>query len=138
MLAQSAAEVGELVDGQRTWQQDDVTYAADAVYLKIDKHTVKLSAKLYPNRIQDEVWQPFLTLVRTMHDPASTLEQVDAVCGRSNLIDIELFRQALFAWDNLANNTYYYGAENCGRMALHLRALGPGPDLREWLGCLRQ
>ena len=109
MLAQSAAEVGELVDGQRTWQQDDVTYAADAVYLKIDKHTVKLSAKLYPNRIQDEVWQPFLTLVRTMHDPASTLEQVDAVCGRSNLIDIELFRQALFAWDNLANNTYYYG-----------------------------
>ena len=109
MLAQSAAEVGELVDGQRTWQQDDVTYAADAVYLKIDKHTVKLSAKLYPNRIQDEVWQPFLTLVRTMHDPASTLEQVDAVCDRSNLIDIELFRQALFAWDNLANNTYYYG-----------------------------
>ena len=109
MLAQSAAEVGELVDGQRTWQQDDVTYAADAVYLKIDKHTVKLSAKLYPNCIQDEVWQPFLTLVRTMHDPASTLEQVDAVCDRSNLIDIELFRQALFAWDNLANNTYYYG-----------------------------
>ena len=109
MLAQSAAEAGELVDGQRTWQQDDVTYAADAVYLKIDKHTVKLSAKLYPNRIQDEVWQPFLTLVRTMHDPASTLEQVDAVCDRSNLIDIELFRQALFAWDNLANNTYYYG-----------------------------
>ena len=111
MLAQSAAEVGELVDGQRTWQQDDVTYAADAVYLKIDKHTVKLSAKLYPNRIQDEVWQPFLTLVRTMHDPASTLEQVDSVCDRSNLIDIELFRQALFAWDNLANNTYYYGQE---------------------------
>ena len=109
MLAQSAAEVGELVDGQRTWQQDDVTYAADAVYLKIDKHTVKLSAKLYPNRIQDEVWKPFLTLVRTMHDPASTLEQVDTVCDRSNLIDIELFRQALFAWDNLANNTYYYG-----------------------------
>lgn len=109
MLAQSAAEVGKLVDGQRTWQQDDVTYAADAVYLKIDKHTVKLSAKLYPNRIQDEVWQPFLTLVRTMHDPASTLEQVDAVCDQSNLIDIELFRQALFAWDNLANNTYYYG-----------------------------
>ena len=109
MLAQSAAEVGELVDGQRTWQQDDVTYAADAVYLKIDKHTVKLSAKLYPNRIQNEVWQPFLTLVRTMHDPASTLEQVDTVCDRSNLIDIELFRQALFAWDNLANNTYYYG-----------------------------
>lgn len=109
MLAQSAAEVGELVDGQRTWQQDDVTYDADAVYLKIDKHTVKLSAKLYPNRIQDEVWQPFLTLVRTMHDPASTLEQVDTVCDRSNLIDIELFRQALFAWDNLANNTYYYG-----------------------------
>ena len=109
MLAQSAAEVGELVDGQRTWQQDDVTYAADAVYLKIDKHTVKLSAKLYPNRIQDEAWQPFLTLVRTMHDPASTLEQVDAVCDQSNLIDIELFRQALFAWDNLANNTYYYG-----------------------------
>lgn len=109
MLAQSAAEVGELVDGQRTWQQDDVTYAADAVYLKIDKHTVKLSAKLYPNRIQDEVWKPFLTLVRTMHDPAGTLEQVDTVCDRSNLIDIELFRQALFAWDNLANNTYYYG-----------------------------
>lgn len=109
MLAQSAAEVGELVDGQRTWQQDDVTYAADAVYLKIDKHTVKLSAKRYPNCIQDEVWQPFLTLVRTMHDPASTLEQVDAVCDRSNLTDIELFRQALFAWDNLANNTYYYG-----------------------------
>lgn len=109
MLAQSAAEVGELVDGQRTWQQDDVAYAADAVYLKIDKHTVKLSAKRYPNRIQDEVWQPFLTLVRTMHDPASTLEQVDTVCDRSNLIDIELFRQALFAWDNLANNTYYYG-----------------------------
>ena len=109
MLAQSAAEVGGLVDGQRTWQQDDVTYAADAVYLKIDKHTVKMSAKLYPDRIQDEVWQPFLTLVRTMHDPASTLEQVDAVCDRSNLIDIELFRQALFAWDNLANNTYYYG-----------------------------
>lgn len=111
MQAQSAAEAGELVDGQRTWQQDDVTYATDAVYLKIDKHTVKLSAKLYPNRIQDEVWQPFLTLVRTMHDPSSTLEQVDAVCDRSNLIDIELFRQALFSWDNLANNTYYYGQE---------------------------
>ena len=109
MQAQSAAEAGELVDGQRTWQQDDVTYATDAVYLKIDKHTVKLSAKLYPNRIQDEVWEPFLTLVRTMHDPSSTLEQVDAVCDRSNLIDIELFRQALFSWDNLANNTYYYG-----------------------------
>lgn len=109
MQAQSAAEAGELVDGQRTWQQDDVTYATDAVYLKIDKHTVKLSAKLYPNRIQDEVWEPFLTLVRTMHDPSSTLEQVDTVCDRSNLIDIELFRQALFSWDNLANNTYYYG-----------------------------
>ena len=43
-----------------------------------------------------------------MHDDAASLQEVEAVCDLSNIVDNELYRQLVFGWDNLTNNTYYY------------------------------
>ncbi len=89
------------------WQEGETEYSWNPVYLKINKHTAKLQIDFWPEDGQDP-WQPLRTFINLMHQPDTDLDTVDAWCDRSNLIDISLFRQVIFGWDNLTNNTYYY------------------------------
>lgn len=97
-----------LVEEDRwAWQEGETQYYWNPVYLKINKHTAKLSVEFFPEGMEDP-WQPLRSFISLMHQPDTDLETIDAWCDRSNLIDISLFRQVIFGWDNLTNNNYYY------------------------------